>query len=253
MSRARVDRLSLPNRTELAPYRNLPTNNVKSELKSHQVQYLKRKATGRCTATGCPDKAELAHTHCRKHLRRMAKQHKTRYQSRAKEAVCIYCGERPQFWGVRCLICRQRFAKNRLPSGALRALRAYRAAEHQRDLELAQVEARFAARKLLIVGDVTGASAEALRLHMGIDDGRSLTYEQVAKRMGISKQRVGQLLQLAKAKLTAILQCEAPPPRELMTQRPKRPQPPQGSRHKPERFNRPRAARPGVQMDLSSR
>src|SRR6266446_2665938 len=99
---------------------------VPNMAKKHQRQYQQRKAAGLCTKTGCAAKAASGHTHCGQHLQRMSRDNKERYERRADQALCIYCGERPQFWGVRCLICRQRFAQHPLPLGARRALRLYR-------------------------------------------------------------------------------------------------------------------------------
>src|ERR1043166_5949545 len=210
MSHCWLDSFSISRRNPRSADRNPPSHDLDSELKDHQIQYLKRKTAGRCTSTGCLRKADSGHTHCRKHLRQMSRQHKQRYESRARERLCIYCGERPQFWGVRCIICRQRFAKNLLPSGLRRALRQYREAEQKHEIELAQVEARFAARKLLASGEVTGAAAKALRLYVGIDGGRWRTYEEVGRQMGISKERVRQLLKPSKAVLTEVWRCEGP-------------------------------------------
>jgi hypothetical protein len=176
-----------------------------SGLKGYQRQYKRRKAAGLCTATGCPEEAKVGHTHCSRHLELMCRQSKQRYKSRVRESLCIYCGERPGFWGLRCIICRQKFSKDPLPSGARTALRLYRKAERQRDFEYAQVEARLAARKLLATRDITGKRARALRLYMGIDGGKWLTYEEVGELMGISKQAVRQLLRPSKMTLEGIL------------------------------------------------
>jgi hypothetical protein len=201
-----LNEFRLPGRRKIPHQRNLRGDGGDTpKLRDYQVQYLKRKAAGLCTATGCPAKAEDRHTHCRKHLRLMSRRHRERYESRAREALCIYCGERPRFWGVRCIICRQKFAKNPLPSGARRALRLYRQAEQQRDLEHLQVEARLAAWKLLATRDVTGKCARALRLYVGIDGGKWRTYEEVGQLMGISKERVRQLLRPSKMLLEGIL------------------------------------------------
>jgi hypothetical protein len=96
---------------------------------------------------------------------------KERYNERIKKGLCIYCGMRPGFWGVRCVICRQRFAKHPLPFGARRALRVYREAEEQHEVELRKVAARFVARKLLASGDINGQQAKVLRLYAGVDSG----------------------------------------------------------------------------------
>ncbi len=61
----------------------------------------------------------------------------------AKDSA-FYCGTRPGFWGVRCVICRQKFSKHPLPYGARRALRLYSQAEAQHRVEQDQVEVRLA-------------------------------------------------------------------------------------------------------------
>jgi len=73
-----------------------------------------------------------------------------------RDSLCIDWGERRGFWGLRCIICRQKFSKDTLPAGARTALRRYREAE-KRDIEHLQVEARLAARKMLATRDITGA------------------------------------------------------------------------------------------------
>ena len=161
-------------------------------LTSHQRQYQKRRANGLCTATGCPKKSAPGHAHCREHLRLMSRQNKKRYTARAREQLCVYCGERPGFWGVRCIICRQRFYKDPLPYAARRALHSYQEIEKKRDIEHARVEARFQARKLLLTDQLTAAQAKALRLLVGDDTWR--TYDEVARLMRVSKQRVHQML-----------------------------------------------------------
>ena len=59
------------------------------------------------------------------------------------------------------------FAKHPLPFGARRALRLYREAEHEREREQIEVEARHAVRKLLASGDINGDAAKALGLYAG--------------------------------------------------------------------------------------
>lgn len=131
-------------------------------LKSHHRQYQKRKSAGLCTATGCHQKSAARHTHCHRHLQLMSRQHKQRYAARAREALCVYCGDRPGFWGVRCVICRQKFADDPLPSAARKALRKYREAEALLQAERLQPETRFQARKLLASGTIKGDAAKAL-------------------------------------------------------------------------------------------
>ena len=180
------------------------------KLKRSRLQYLKRKLAGLCAFAGCPAKAEVGHTRCAKHLVLMCQKQKAQYESRVRESLCVYCGERPGFWGLRCIICRQRFSKDPLPLGARRALRLYRKAEAERDLEHAQVEARLAARKLLATGDITGKRARALRLYTGIEDGKWRTYKEVGQVMGITSQAVSQLLLPSKIVLERILADRSP-------------------------------------------
>jgi hypothetical protein len=135
----------------------------------------------------------------------MCKSNKERYVQRIQAAVCIYCGTRPPFWGVRCIICRQIFAKDPLPFGARRALRLYRAAEKQSEVEHVQTEARRAVRKLLARGEIKGQRAEALRLYAGLDSGQWRTCVEVGKIMNTSKQNVHHLLLSSKATLANIL------------------------------------------------
>jgi hypothetical protein len=140
----------------------------------------------------------------------MSRRANERYEKRTNEALCIYCGLLPQFWGVRCVICRQLWAKHPLPFGARRALRLYREAESKREDEQVEVEARHAVRKLLAIGDVNGKHAKALRLYAGVDNGKWRTYAEVGKVMHISKERVRQLLVPPKITLALILGDRVP-------------------------------------------
>jgi transcriptional regulator with XRE-family HTH domain len=53
---------------------------------------------------------------------------------------------------------------------------------------------RIAAANLLASGQVRGKRANALRLHVGIDDGKWRTYAEVARTLNLSVERVRQLL-----------------------------------------------------------
>src|SRR5205085_12473256 len=134
---------------------------------SSRRQYMKRKAVGLCIYGGCATDAVAGHIYCHGHLRRLSKSNRKRWKERKDKGLCIYCGERPQFWGVRCLVCRQIFIKDKdgLPFGLRRALQLYRDAERKRQLEQRQLQARFAIRKLLASEHVKGAYARALRLY----------------------------------------------------------------------------------------
>jgi hypothetical protein len=177
-------------------------------------QYAKRKARGVCAYGGCRMTPDAGHAHCPRHLVLMSRNNRARVLERKAKGLCIYCGERPQFWSVRCVICRQLFVRNKsaLPAGARRALRLYREAERKRELEQLQLQARFAIRKLLATGTITGDYARALELYAGLDNGPWRTYAQVAKLMHISKERVRQLLYPSKIVLAEMLGGDVPWP-----------------------------------------
>jgi len=162
--------------------------------------YEKRKAAGLCAYAGCPAAVTL-HRYCSRHLDAMAERKRRVLKQRKKEGRCTYCGTEPAFWGVYCIICRQRFFKNPLPAAARRALRLYREAEKKFELELTQVHARFEIGKLLASGNLSGDYAKALRLYAGTNvspNSRWRTYEEVALLMHLSKERVRQLLKPSK-------------------------------------------------------
>lgn len=181
-----------------------------SRGKDYQRRYDKRKAAGLCGATGCARKPDSGYAHCRRHLQYMSVRNKNRYHERSRVALCIYCGKRPRFWGVRCVICRQRFAKHPLPFGARRALRLYREAEKRREAEQIEVEARYAVRKLLASGVINANAAKALRLYAGTDNGKWRTYSEVGQLMKISKERVRKLLLPSKVALSLTLGDRVP-------------------------------------------
>jgi hypothetical protein len=144
-------RLQLPRLIPFSRDRNAAGDCVLNMVKPHKREYQKRKAAGLCTSTGCREEPAVGHLHCRRHLQHMSERNKEQYQRRMRADVCIYCGVRPQFWGVRRAICRQRFTKHPLPSGARRALRLYREAENKREREQVEVDARHAVGKLLAI------------------------------------------------------------------------------------------------------
>jgi len=148
----------------------------------------------------------------------MAQRANERRGERIAQSLCIYCGARPQFWGQKCIICRQLFAKDPLPSGAKRALRVYRHAEERRLLDGIREDAQAETRKLLASGKARGKAAEALRLYMGLGDDSWRTYRQIGGLLKVSAERVRQLLLPAKTILGEILFERVPwPPLEQLT------------------------------------
>jgi hypothetical protein len=143
----------------------------------------------------------MGHSHCRQHLAMMSNERRKQVSARKVQSRCVDCGERPQFWGMRCILCRQRRVKNSdvLPIGALRALRLYKDAERKLAVEQQQAKARFEIRKLLAMQEVEGAQAKALRLYAGVDDGVWRSHAEVGRLMHLSRERVRQLLAPFKA------------------------------------------------------
>jgi len=193
---------------------NVLTKRAQQKRVRSRREYRKRKARGACGISGCRSKPAEGRMHCRKHLGNMAKANRERVRERKANGLCIYCGERPQFWGVRCVICRQFFVKHThaLPWGARRALRLYREAERKLEIERRQTQARFAIRKLLATQMIAGDYARALRLYAGLDTGAWRSYRQVARIMRISKERVRQLLYASKIIVTEMLHGDVPWP-----------------------------------------
>jgi len=153
-------------------------------------------AGGACAYFGCAAKAAAGHSHCHQHLAMMSNERRRDVRARKRQGRCVDCGARPQFWGVRCILCRRRCVKHsdRLPIGAMRALRLYKDAERMLAIEQQQAKARFEIRKLLAMQEVKGAQAEALRLSAGVDDGLWRSYAEVGRLMHLSRERVRQLL-----------------------------------------------------------
>lgn len=186
------------------------TNENEELLRSNWPGYEKRKVTGLCCYFGCTDRSEFGHRHCRKHLDKMLKDQKGRVEARKRGGLCINCGKRPKFWGVRCIICRQFTARDPLPHAARRALRLYREAATQLQNEETEVQARFAIRRMLATKQIEGKGAEALSLYAGLDGGQWRSYREVAKLMNLSKERIRQLLQPSKVALVNILGDKLP-------------------------------------------
>jgi hypothetical protein len=172
--------------------------------------YQKRKAVGLCAYFGCSQSAEVGRTLCHTHLKRMARESRKRIKTRKRQGLCIACGNRPQFWGLRCVICRAVSKQNVLPRGARRALRLYREAERKFEIEQTQIQTRFAVRKLLAAAEINGAHAKAFRLYTGLDRNILRTYAEVGKLMRISRERVRQLLYPSKVSLARMLDENIP-------------------------------------------
>ena len=175
-----------------------------------RTYYAKRKATGRCAQARCRSKAEPGRSKCRKHLKTMSAHALKMRRKWIREGLCTRCGKRPHFWGRKCIICRQTFAACPLPKAALKALRLYRESEARRHLQESQQAARLAALELIDTGQLKGKRAAALRLYVGLDNGKWRTYQQVGTLLSVSTERVRQLLLPSKHALTLMLADKVP-------------------------------------------
>lgn len=188
----------------LSPTASLKTDGPK-DLTPQQLRYQKRKQAGLCCYGRCPKKTKVGSTFCHSHLQRMLRQVTEIYKRRAEQKLCFRCGSRPQFWGKRCVICRQLVARDPLPKGARTALRNFRELEAQSSREKNRETVRVAARKMIAERNLKGREEEALQLYFGLDDNGWRTHEQVAQLMHLTAERVRQLLLPSKAALTSLL------------------------------------------------
>jgi len=95
-----------------------------------------------------------------------------------------------------------------LPDAARRALKEYRYAESQRLLADVQIRIRKAAVELLVSKKVTGKHADALRLYVGLDDGKWHTYREIVAMLCVSREWVRKLLLPSKLGLAVLLERE---------------------------------------------
>ena len=129
---------------------------------------------------------------------------------RIAKGLCVTCGKRQQFWGIRCVICRERYAQSPLPGSLLKAIRHHRRADSREESKQIREKIRAASRVLLNKGLVSGKEALALKLYVGLDGGQWRTYREVAKIMNVSFERIRQLLVPAKSAMEAALGRKIP-------------------------------------------
>lgn len=181
-----------------------------AEKRIRQAEYRRRRAAGLCCYSSCRKRGEQGRSACRRHLRYAARVAAEIRSRRIAEGLCIQCGKRPQFWGVRCIICRQLTTRAPLPRSALKAIRLHRKAEAQREAKQIKENTQAAARSILANGEVSGKAGQALRLYVGLDGRPWRTYEQVAKLMNLTRERVRQLLLTSKITLETELAGKVP-------------------------------------------
>jgi len=168
------------------------------QRKERRVKYQKRRAAGRCAYGSCSEKAEAGHSQCRLHLRRMSERALQRRTERIALGLCITCGDRPQFWGRHCILCRKIVS---LPYGARRALRLHREQEAMKQKQELRSEVREAVHELLATKRFEGPCAQALALRVGLDNGSWRSYREVGRLMSLSGERVRQILRETKVPL----------------------------------------------------
>lgn len=177
---------------------------VKALARNRRI-YRQHKLAGVCSHGRCTKRTAAGRVRCQTHLRDMAAHAKRRTLRFKANKTCTYCGERPGFWGKRCILCRQLFSNNPLPRGARRVIREYLAKEAQTKTKESLQRARLAGTKLIADGKVTGRRAEALRLYVGLDGHQSTrSYREVGQLMNLSGERVRQLLQRSKEAIGAV-------------------------------------------------
>src|ERR1051326_8643438 len=128
-------------------------------------RYEQRRVAGLCAYSTCPNLPAASHTLCERHLRRMSHRATEMRAARIAKGLCIACGDLPQFWGRRCILCRIVRSGNPLPYGARRALREYRKEERERKKTDALRDLRQIAAKLVENKAINGKSAQAVTLY----------------------------------------------------------------------------------------
>ncbi len=151
--------------------------------------YKKQKAKGACTwGTGCHNPIATGRTMCREHLRALIVYSNARRAERKAQKLCIVCGERPQWWAVTCILCRDKNGhqhKDPLPNGARKALAKYRRFE--------KIDARRAQAEMAIEHVVDERAREILTMRHGLGDGVDRTLEEIGAHFGVTRERIRQI------------------------------------------------------------
>jgi hypothetical protein len=169
-----------------------------------------RRVAGACSYPSCSKRPEPGRHACKSHLRSYARCAAELRARRNAAGLCVCCGKREQFWGTRCIICRERYSRRPVPVSALRAIRHYRETEAKREAKQIKEKVRAAALELLAQRQVFGKRGLALALYVGIDGGEWRTYRQIARIMNLSCERIRQLLVPSKIALEAKLDVQVP-------------------------------------------
>lgn len=129
---------------------------------------------------------------CTRHLKRLLRYTEMRRSQRIKAKLCIDCANMPQFWGLRCVICRQRHSVGVLPPGARKALAKYR----QRDTVAVRVQqAQVAVDRLKTYNPrlISPHAVEILTMRHGLSDHIDRTLEEVGAAFSVTRERIRQI------------------------------------------------------------
>lgn len=124
---------------------------------------------------------------CRPHLRAMCIKNKAMRAARKAAKMCIYCNERPAWWTVYCVICReeQHHPQDPLPDGARKALAKYRRSE--------AIDARREQAQLAVDWTDDPRIAKIFSMRHGLEDGTDRTLEEIGAEFDVTRERVRQV------------------------------------------------------------
>lgn len=182
-------------------------------LESTKKQRTERLKQGLCEYFGCLDPPKEGHTSCQTHLKKMLAYSLELRAKRIRAKACIDCGKRPQWWTLRCVMCRANISSG-LPAGALRALRQYRRFE-------AINERREKAEEAVALLS-NERERRIFTLRHGLSDGVDRTLEEIGVELEITRERVRQIEARALRNLELIgIEVKLLRPPFVETQRPK--------------------------------
>jgi hypothetical protein len=133
----------------------------------------------------CHEPAIEGHTMCKPHLEDLRIRSLNRQHERNKAKICVDCGERPQWWSRRCIICRLDYVKDPLPTGARKALKHYRRME--------AIDSRRAQAEQAIQHINDERARVILMMRHGLIDAIDRTLEEIAANFKITRERVRQI------------------------------------------------------------
>lgn len=164
----------------------------------------RRKAKGLCASSGCENKPKDGRTLCELHLIKLREGNKARSRERQASGLCVACGHKSELGQARCLLHRERLHRAKwhyaLPQPVRKALREYRAQEQQAAKDsVARVKREFIERHLHLIRKER--DKEILRRRYGYTEEESQALEEIGLALGITRERVRQVQQMAEEKI----------------------------------------------------